>query len=112
MGYKGSKKYHGPSRDKFYEITGDGSDLTIDEETEIVYADTSSSALTVTLPEGAEVDGKVVEVIDEGGNAGTNAITITAASGNDVNGSDQDITIGSNNGKVEAVWTNEGWKIY
>ena len=112
MAFKGSKKYHGPSRDKIGEETGDGSDLTVDEDTEVVFADTNDSALTITLPESAEVDGKKVKIVDVGGNAGTNAITITAASGNNVNGSNQDVTIGTNNGKKEAFWSGDEWFIY
>jgi hypothetical protein len=97
MPYKGSSSYHGPSRDTITENTGNGNDLTIDEDTQTVFADTNDSALTVTLPSAAERDGKVVTVVDRGGNAGSNAITVTAASGNDINGSDQDLTISTNN---------------
>ena len=112
MSYKGSKKYHGPSRDKIVEETGDGDDLTIDEDTEVVFADTNDSTLTITLPESAEVDGKKVKIVDVGGNAGTNAVTITAASDNDVNGSDQDVDLGTNNGKLEAFWSGSEWFVY
>ena len=113
MAFKGSKKYHGAGRDKIIEETGNGNDLTMDEDTEIVLADTNDSTLTITLPESSEVEGKKILIIDEGGNAGSNAITISAASGNDVNGSDQNVTIGTNNGKKEAVWKDgTGWVVY
>jgi len=111
MGYKGSSSYHGPSRDLVTEATGNGNDLTIDADTEVVYADTNDSVLTVTIPSEAEADGKVVTVQDAGGNAGTNAITVTAASGANVDGSDQDLTISTNYGSVTLTYSADetGW---
>jgi len=109
--YKGSKTHHGPSRDAITEATGNGNDLTIDEDTEVVFADTNDSVLTVTLPEAAETDGHTVTVQDAGGNAGTNAITVTAGSGNNVDGSDQDLTVSTNYGSVTLAWSADesGW---
>jgi len=114
MPYKGSSDYHGPSRDAITEATGDGNDTTIDEDTEVVFADTNDSALTVTVPEAAEVDGKRVVVTDAGGNAGTNNITVSAGSGNNVDGSDQDVTISTNYGEAALVWSDDesGWFSY
>jgi len=111
MGYKGSGRYHGPSRDAITEATGDGNDTTVDEDAEVVFADTTSSALTVTLPEAAERDGHRVTVVDAGGNAGTNNVTVSAGSGNDVNGGDQDLTITTNYGATTLVWSDDesGW---
>jgi hypothetical protein len=111
MTYKGSSRFHGPSRDAITEATGDGNDTTVDEDAEVVLADTTSSALTVTLPEAAERDGHAVTVVDAGGNAGTNSITVSAGSGNDVDGSDQDLTITSNFGELTLVWSDDesGW---
>lgn len=111
MTFKGSKDYHGPSRDLITEATGNGNDLTIDPDTEIVYGDTNDSTQTVTIPEEAEVDGKEVTVQDAGGNAGTNAITVSAESGNDVDGSDQDLTVSSNYGSLTLTWSADesGW---
>jgi len=111
MGFKGSSNYHGPSRALVTEATGDGNDTTIDADTQIVYADTNDSVLTVTVPEAAEVDGKTVTVQDAGGNAGTNNITISAGSGNNVDGSDQDLTISTNYGSATITWSEDetGW---
>lgn len=101
MPYNGSSKYHDPSKNALTENTGNGNDLTVSEDVEVVFADTNDSTLTVTVPSSAEVDGRTVSIIDRGGNAGTNNITITAESGNNVNGSDQDITIATNHGRAD-----------
>jgi len=106
-GFKGAKDAHGQSRDKITEAASDGSDLTINEDTEVVFGDTTSSAQTITIPEGAEVDGKVVTVVDSGGNAGTNAISVSAASGSNVNGSDQDISLSTNYGDAVAYYDGD-----
>jgi len=78
-----------------------------------VFADTNDSTLTVTIPSSEEVDGRRVAVVDRGGNAGTNAITVSAGSGNNVNGSDQDITITTNYGRLDAVFNadNNEWVV-
>jgi len=111
MTYKGSSNHHGPSRDKITENTGNGNDLTVSEDVEVVYADTNDSTLTVTIPESEEVDGRTVTVVDRGGNAATNAVTVTAASGNDVDGSDQDLTLSTNYGSLVLTWSGDetGW---
>ncbi len=110
MTFKGSSKYHGRSNLKITEDTGNGDDLEIDEFTDVVKADTNDSTLTVTLPSAAEKVGNKVTVVDVGGNAGSNAITITS-SGSDINinGSDQNLTIGTNYAKMELVYTGDGW---
>lgn len=114
MPYKGSDIYHGPSREAITEATGDGNDLTIEQDTEVVFADTTTSTLTVTLPADAEADGKRVTVVDAGGNAGTNNVTVSAGSGNNVDGSDQDLTISANYGELSLVWSADesGWFSY
>ena len=111
MPYKGSSKYHGQARALVTEATGDGNDTTLDADTQIVYADTNDSVLTVTVPEAAEVDGKSVTVQDAGGNAGTNNITISAGSGANVDGADQDLTISSNYGSATITYSDDetGW---
>jgi len=111
MPYKGSSQYHGPARELVTEATGDGNDTTLDQDTQIVYADTNASVLTVTIPEAAEADGKEVTVQDAGGNAGTNNITVSAGSGANVDGSDQDLTISTNYASVTLTYSADesGW---
>lgn len=108
MTFKGSSKYHGPSRDAITEATGDGNDLTVGEDTEVVFADTNDSTLTVTLPEAAEVDGHAVTVVDAGGNASGSNITVSSGSGANVDGSDQDLTISTNYGELTLVYSSDG----
>ena len=61
-----------------------GNHTVLPEET-LIAADTTSSALTVTLPLDLPA-GSVVVIQDEGGNAGTLNITIAAGSGNTLQG--------------------------
>lgn len=42
----------------------------------VIYVDTSSAAVTVTLATADAVDGREVRIVDTGGNAATNAITV------------------------------------
>jgi len=76
-----------------------------------VYADTNDSALTVTIPADAEADGKEVTVQDAGGNAGTLNVTVSAASGANVDGSDQDLAVSSNYGSLTLTYSADetGW---
>lgn len=111
MPYKGSDQYHGPARELVTEATGNGNDLTIGQDTQVVYGDTNDSTQTITIPADAEADGKEVTVQDAGGNASTNAITVSAGSGANVDGSDQDLTITSNYGSLTLTYSADetGW---
>jgi hypothetical protein len=69
----------------------------------IVFADTSSAALTVTLPTGAA--GVSVKVIDAGESAGTNIITIAGTIDGAAN-----TTIEANGGSKEISWSGAAWE--
>lgn len=80
--------------------TGDGNDYTVKDNDYLVGADTNDSALTVTIPSSLIAkEGRVIIVNDEGGNAGTNAITIATEGSEDIDGSSS-TTIGTNNGTL------------
>jgi len=67
------------------------SDYTITDENEIVISDGSSSAVTITLPSPSTDLDLVVSAI----NTSSNNTTITAPGTENLNGSDQDLTISS-----------------
>lgn len=109
MGYKGSSKYHGPSRDLVVSETGNGNDYTTDEDDQLVLADTNDSTLTVTLATAQLRAGATVTVLDEGANAATNNITVSAEGGEDINGSDQDLTISTNRNGIRFQSDGDQW---
>lgn len=88
--------------------TGNGDDYTATKNDYIIGADTNDSTLTVTLPSNANVDGKFYVVNDEGGNAGTNAITINTEGDENIDGGSS-ITISSNNGSVQIYSDGSNW---
>lgn len=68
--------------------TGDGSDYTVKDNDYMVGADTNDSALTVTIPSSVIAqEGRVIIVNDEGGNAGTNNITVATEGSENIDGS-------------------------
>ena len=71
--------------------------------------DTTSNVVTVTLPSAAAF-GDEVQIVDGGGNAGTNNITI-ARNGNNIKGAASDLVLNSNDQKVNLVYYNasRGW---
>lgn len=87
-----------------YAATGDGSDYDAGVSDYIVGADTSSSALSVTLQTAAVSAGKVIVVRDEGGNAGTNNITINTEGDANIDGGNS-VSISTNN-EVKRLYCN------
>jgi len=77
-----------------------------------VMVDTSSSAITITLPisSGPPSLGDFVRVLDATGNAATNNITV-ARNGNNIQGAAADLTIGTNRAAIGLVYVNatQGW---
>jgi len=110
MPYKGSKNYHGPSRAKVTSSTGDGNDYAADKDDQVIFANTNDSVLTVTLPDTSEIQtGHTVEVVDEGGNAGTNNITVTQNGSENINGAATDTTVSTNYAREVYVWNGTQW---
>ena len=72
------------------------------------FVDTSSSAITVTLP-SSPTAGNEVSIVDYTGTAGTNNITITSS--NNINGSSNDVKIDYERGGVSIVYVDatQGW---
>lgn len=74
-----------------------------------VMVDTSSTAITVTLPASAAL-GEFVRILDATGNAATNNITV-ARNGHNIQGSSADLTISTNRAAIGLVYVNvaQGW---
>lgn len=74
------------------------------------FVDTSSAAITVTMPSSPSA-GDVVKIVDYGANAATNNITITSS--DDIENSSDDKVINYNKGAVELVYSGstKGWLV-
>jgi hypothetical protein len=79
-----------------------------------VGVDTSSQAITITLPLSSTINsGKQLVIKDEGANAGTNNISIvTKASDSALIDDHQSIKITSDCGAVSLYYNGSGWHIY
>jgi hypothetical protein len=75
---------------------------------ELVFADSQSPAFTVTLPASPSTD-DVVSVLDVGGNAGTNNITVSR-NGNTINGLAENFVIDVNWAAVDFVYSGTTWE--
>jgi hypothetical protein len=77
----------------------------------LIYADTSSGPVTVTLSSAdVSADGTEVEIYDVGENAGTNPITVETESSETINpGSKSSLTVSLDGGFVELRSRNGSW---
>ena len=74
--------------------------------------DTTSQALTITLPAANSVAvGKIFLVKDEGGNAGTNNITVATTGDVDIDGNST-ITLDSDYASVSVYYNGTEWSVY
>jgi hypothetical protein len=72
------------------------------------FVDTSSAAVTVTLP-GSPSSGELVKIVDVGGNASSNNITI-ARNGNNIQGDASDLTVATSRAGFELMFISSyGW---
>ena len=87
------------SKSSAYTITGDDA---------IIGVDTSSAAVTVTLASALVAAGRVVIVHDEGGAAGTNAVTIATEGSETIDGS-ASASISANYGTTRLYSDGTNW---
>jgi hypothetical protein len=75
------------------------------------FVNTTSGAITVTLPAVTISAGDIVAVLDYAGTFATNNITI-ARNGSNINGATSDLTISKNNSGITLVYVDgtQGWK--
>ena len=92
--------------DSSYTVSTSGADY-------VIMTDTTSNAITVTLPTVDSGDvltvGRVIHVIDIGGNASTNNITITSAS--NISGATSQI-IAENYNSISVISSTSAWFVY
>lgn len=89
----------------------DGEDHTILPEERYVGMDTNASTAQATLPNPDNInDGHIVTIDDEGGNAGTNNITVATPGSETVEGSATG-TISTNDATTDYMWdaANTNW---
>jgi len=74
----------------------------------IIGVDTSSAAVTITLSSDSVEAGRVVIINDEGGNAGSNNITIATEGSETIDGS-ATATISTNNASLRLYSNGTNW---
>lgn len=88
---------------------GDGQSYTVKPEDKHVGADTTTSVVTITLPDPDDIqDGHEVVIEDHGGNATANAITIATPGAETT----EVASIAANDGIARLMWdaVNTNWK--
>lgn len=88
---------------------GDGNNHTVKPEEKYVGPNTTSSVATITMPDPADInDGHELIIEDDGGNAGTNNITVATPGSETIDTA----SISTNGGKVHYMWdeANSNWK--
>ncbi|PSO43325.1 hypothetical protein BRC19_01065 [Candidatus Saccharibacteria bacterium QS_5_54_17] len=94
-----------------YERTGGiTSNTTITRENQIVGGDSSGGAFTITLGSGMVKDGAWLAIVDEGGSAGTNPITIDTEGSETINGNSS-VSLSTNREAVVLFSDGTDWFI-
>jgi len=90
-------------------VTPVSSDYTVEEGDYIVAVDTSSSAVTVTIPTAlVKKTGYVLIIDDQGGNAGSNNITVATAGSEKIDGA-ASATISTNYASIALYSDGSNW---
>lgn len=87
---------------------GDGNNASSTEDSRFALMDTSSSTATFTLSTADNNEGRVITVVDIGGNATNNAITVNTEGSANVDGGSS-ISVGSNHGQVTVMSDGTNW---
>lgn len=85
---------------------GDGNNLTADEDTVFALMNTTSSTATVNVPAEEEEAGRIIFVVDVGGNAAGQNITFSPNGNVDGSGT---ATISTDNGQLRAICDGTNW---
>lgn len=86
---------------------GTDTDGSTTEDTQIVFANPATTAVTITLSTADAKKGRVITVVDVSGNAGTNNITINTEGTANINGGT--LTISSNYGSFKVICNGTNW---
>jgi len=81
--------FNGSHSDAYVNVT---SNTTLNSSNNIVYVDSTGGAVTITLPTAVGIGGRCYKIVDAGGQAATNNITI-ASNGGNISGSSTQIMI-------------------
>lgn len=85
---------------------------TINADDRFIGVDTSTTAITLTLPEGSGVAlGKIFTIKDETTNARRNRVTINTSAPDTIEGGESSIVIRINDFSVDLQWTGNEWSI-
>jgi len=88
------------------------SNFTASDNDHFIGVNTTSAAVTITLPKASAVhDGQFFIVKDEGGNAGTNAVTITTSDNKLIDGNSS-IKLESDYAAINLYYNGSGWFVY
>ena len=93
-------------------ILNDGTELTLSREIDVVWVDTASAAQSVVLYGDESGNGQEHRIVDKGGAANTNNITIKVATGWNLNGSLNGTVTVSTAGAIKTCWidgANKNW---
>lgn len=85
--------------------------LTTADGRVMILADSSSNAITINLPVASENSGRIVNIKDKGGNAGTNNITIDPNGSETIDGG-ATVAISSNYGSMTVLCDGANWHIF
>ena len=87
-------------------------DITLAPTEHFVGVDTSTAAVTITLPTAASISsGKQLVIKDEGGSAGINNVIIRTSDGALIDGQGS-VKLQSNYAAVNLYYNGSGWHIY
>ena len=98
--------------DEASKVVSHSDDRTAQSDYHFIGVDTTIRAVTITLPEGAAVSsGKILLIKDEGGNAGTNNITVDTSDGATIDGASS-VILNSDYAAINIYYNGSGWHIY
>ena len=98
--------------DEASKVVSHSDDRVAQSDYHFIGVDTTTKPVTITLPAGTSVSsGKILLIKDEGGNAGTNKITVTTSDGSTIDGSSS-VNLESDYAAISIYYNGSGWHIY
>jgi len=98
--------------DKAKKVVTTAENATAETDYHFIGVDTTSQPITITLPSISSIaTGKILLVKDEGGNAGTNAVTVATNDGATIDGSTT-VKLDSDYASISVYFSGTGWHLY
>lgn len=94
--------------DRYRPYTAVSANASIDDATEVVGADSSGGAITVTLDAALHAPGRVITVTDVGGSSSLNAITVATSGTSTVDGATSG-SVAADYGQLRLVSDGTNW---